>query len=30
MELMAAFPRISEPAIRRKIVELVLVVAEED
>lgn len=30
LELMAAFPRISEPAIRRKIVELVLVVADED
>jgi transcriptional regulator with XRE-family HTH domain len=30
MELMAAFPRITEPAIRRKIVELVLVVADED
>jgi len=29
MELMAAFPRIAEPAIRRKIVELVRVVAEE-
>ncbi|MBU1377618.1 MAG: helix-turn-helix domain-containing protein [Alphaproteobacteria bacterium] len=29
MELMAAFPKISEPAIRRKIVELVRVVAEE-
>jgi transcriptional regulator with XRE-family HTH domain len=29
IELMAAFPRISEPAIRRKIVELVCVVAEE-
>jgi transcriptional regulator with XRE-family HTH domain len=30
MELMAAFPRIAEPAIRRKIVELVRVVADED
>jgi len=29
MELMATFPRIAEPAIRRKIVELVRVVAEE-
>jgi transcriptional regulator with XRE-family HTH domain len=29
IELMAAFPRITEPAIRRKIVELVRVVAEE-
>jgi transcriptional regulator with XRE-family HTH domain len=29
IELMAAFPRIQEPAIRRKIVELVRVVAEE-
>ena len=29
MELIAAFPRIVEPAIRRKIVELVRVVAEE-
>ncbi len=29
MELMANFPRISEPAIRRKIVELVRVVADE-
>ena len=29
MELMAAFPRIAEPAIRRKIVELVRVVADE-
>jgi transcriptional regulator with XRE-family HTH domain len=29
MELMAAFPRIAEPAIRRKIVDLVRVVAEE-
>ncbi|MBL8771243.1 MAG: helix-turn-helix domain-containing protein [Phenylobacterium sp.] len=29
MELMAAFPRIAEPAVRRKIVELVRVVAEE-
>lgn len=28
-ELMAAFPRIAEPAIRRKIVELVRVVADE-
>jgi transcriptional regulator with XRE-family HTH domain len=28
-ELMAAFPRISEPAVRRKIVELVRVVADE-
>ena len=28
-ELMAAFPRITEPAIRRKIVELVRVVADE-
>jgi transcriptional regulator with XRE-family HTH domain len=30
IELMAAFPRIAEPAIRRKIVELVRVVAEEN
>eukprot|EP01041_Mallomonas_annulata_P031218 gene31218-53489_t len=29
IELIAAFPRIAEPAIRRKIVELVRVVAEE-
>ncbi|MDZ4373770.1 MAG: helix-turn-helix transcriptional regulator [Phenylobacterium sp.] len=29
IELMAAFPRISEPTIRRKIVELVRVVADE-
>jgi transcriptional regulator with XRE-family HTH domain len=29
IELMAAFPRITEPAIRRKIVELVRVVADE-
>lgn len=29
IELMAAFPRIAEPAIRRKIVELVRVVADE-
>ena len=29
IELMATFPRISEPAIRRKIVELVRVVADE-
>lgn len=29
IELMAAFPRIVEPAIRRKIVELVRVVADE-
>jgi transcriptional regulator with XRE-family HTH domain len=29
MELMATFPLIAEPAIRRKIVELVRVVAEE-
>jgi len=29
IELMSSFPRISEPAIRRKIVELVRVVAEE-
>lgn len=30
IELMANFPRIAEPAIRRKIVELVRVVAEEN
>ena len=30
MQLIAAFPRIAEPAIRRKIVELVRVVADED
>lgn len=29
MELMSCFPRISEPAIRRKIVELIRVVADE-
>lgn len=29
MELMATFPRITEPAVRRKIVELVRVVADE-
>ncbi len=29
LELMASFPRISEPAIRRKIIELVSVVADE-
>lgn len=29
IELMASFPRITEPAIRRKIVELVRVVADE-
>ena len=29
IELMACFPRITEPAIRRKIVELVRVVADE-
>jgi hypothetical protein len=29
IELMAAFPRIAEPAVRRKIVELVRVVADE-
>ena len=29
IELLAAFPRITEPAIRRKIVELVRVVADE-
>jgi transcriptional regulator with XRE-family HTH domain len=29
LELMAAFPRIVEPAIRRKIVELIRVVAED-
>ena len=29
IELMAAFPRITEPAIRREIVELVRVVADE-
>lgn len=30
IELMASFPRISEPSIRRKIVELVRVVADEN
>lgn len=30
LELLAAFPRISEPAIRRKLVELVRVVADDD
>ena len=30
LELMSAFPRITEPAVRRKIVELVRVVADED
>ena len=30
IELMACFPRITEPAIRRKIVELVRVVARRD
>ena len=29
LELMAAFPRIGQPAVRRKIVELIRVVAEE-
>lgn len=30
LELLAAFPRITEPAIRRKLVELVRVVADDD